>query len=210
MYFHFRWLALHPMNVPHNTCREARHHQGRSHLLSLFLKGDTKRYAQKWTDTDEKHWKTIGNGKLTKRNRHLMRFIEDLDICFNVGTRLVWWYPIVASFYFLIEYLGVGGSLYCEKFFQIVFFQFVLFLFSHVLVFFFKYIFSEMFFFSVFSLFYFYFSQMHFLHFFQIIRCLIKPLWKNSIHGTLLCTPTVGVEKKTCLNLSLGKAGPLL
>ena len=85
MYFHFHWLALHPMNVPHNTCREARHHQGRSHLLSLFLKGDTKRYEQKWTDNvgphvDEKHWKTIGNGKLTKRNRHLMRFIEDLDI----------------------------------------------------------------------------------------------------------------------------------
>ena len=35
----------------------------------------------------------------------------------NVGTRLVWWDPIVRSFCFLIEYLGVCGGLYCEKFF---------------------------------------------------------------------------------------------
>ena len=163
MYFHFHWLALHPMNVPHNTCREARHHQGRSHLLSLFLKGDTKRYEQKWTDNvgphvDEKHWKTIGNGKLTKRNRHLMRFIEDLDIyiyiCFNVGTRLVWWYPIVASFHFLIEYLGVGGSLYCEKcFFSDCFFSNLFCFCFPIFCFFLLFFFSEMFVFSVFSFF---------------------------------------------------------
>ena len=46
----------------------------------------------------------------------------------NVSTRLVWWYPIVASFCFLIEYLGVWGGLYCEKFFfQIVFHFFAFF-----------------------------------------------------------------------------------
>jgi hypothetical protein len=37
-------------------------------------------------------------------------------IC-NVGTRLVWWDPIVRNFCFLIEYLGVcAGGLYCEIF----------------------------------------------------------------------------------------------
>ena len=34
----------------------------------------------------------------------------------------------------------------------------------------------------------------------------------NYVDGTLLCTPTLGVKKKTkpFLHLSLGKAGPLL
>ena len=38
------------------------------------------------------------------------------------------------------------------------------------------------------------------------------PQYYNCLDGTLLCTPTFGVEKKTkpFLQLSLGKAGPLL
>ena len=37
----------------------------------------------------------------------------------NVSTRIVWWCPIVASFCFLIEYLGVwGGASSVKSFFQ--------------------------------------------------------------------------------------------
>ena len=37
-----------------------------------------------------------------------------------------------------------------------------------------------------------------------------SPQKYNRVDGTLLCTPTFGVEKKQkpCLHLSLGKAGP--
>ena len=80
----------------------------------------------------------------------------------NVSTRLVWWYPIVASFCFLIEYLGVWGGLYCKKFFFRLFSIFLLF--PHV------------FHFSQFLDFAFHFFKMLFLvSFFSQIQLFIVP-----------------------------------
>ena len=58
----------------------------------------------------------------------------------NVSTRIVWWCPIVASFCFLIEYLGVwGGASSVKSFFSDVFNLFklfsILFHFSKILFF---------------------------------------------------------------------------